>query len=87
MASHAVGLREAFFGCVRTAGQALPGGPAADMSAAMQQHFEHADDAHVADFDSRMAYGADDDRQGDPLQQREVDVNVEPLRLVYRNLL
>ena len=55
--------------------------PAADLSAAVQQHFEQPDDAHVVDFDSRIAHGADGDRQGDTLQQREVDVNVEPLRL------
>ena len=29
----------------------------------------------------KIAHGADHDRQGDPLQQREVDVNVEPLCL------
>ena len=59
----------------------LLGAPAADMSAAMQQHFEQGDDAHVVDFDSRIAHRADGDRQGDALQQGEVDVNVEPLRL------
>ena len=55
--------------------------PAADLSAAVQQHFEQPDDAHVVDLDARIAHGADGDRQGDTLQQREVDVNVEPLRL------
>src|SRR5207249_10678871 len=57
------------------------GGPAADVSAAVQQDFEEADDAHPVDFDAGIAYGADGDRQRDPLQQREVDMNVEPLRL------
>jgi hypothetical protein len=33
------------------------------------------------DLDVRVAYRADDDRQGEALQQREVDVNVEPLCL------
>jgi hypothetical protein len=33
----------------------LLGGPAADVSAAMQQHFEQANDAHVVDFDSRIS--------------------------------
>jgi hypothetical protein len=56
-------------------------GPAADMSSAMQQHFEQADDAHVVDFDARIAHRADGDRQGNALEQREVNVNVEPLRL------
>ena len=35
----------------------------------------------VVDFDAGIAHGADGDRQGDALQQREVGVNVEPLRL------
>src|ERR1700741_1270826 len=47
----------------------------------MQQHFEQADDARIVDFDARIAHRANDDRQSDPLEQREVDVNVEPLRL------
>jgi hypothetical protein len=59
----------------------LLGGPAADVSAAVQQDFEEADDAHLVDFDAGIAYGADGDRQRDPLQQREVDMNVEPLGL------
>jgi hypothetical protein len=29
------------------------------------------------DFDARITHGADGDRQGDPLQQREVDMNVD----------
>jgi hypothetical protein len=40
------------------------GGPTADLSAAMQEDFEKADDA-----------------QGDPLQKRKVDMDVEPLGL------
>ena len=47
----------------------------------MQQDFEQADDAGVVDFDAGIARGADGDRQGDPLQQWEVGVNIEPLRL------
>ena len=57
------------------------GGPAADVSAAVQEHFEQADDARLVDFDAGIAHRADGDRQCDPLQQREVDVDVEPLRL------
>ena len=35
----------------------------------------------LVDFDSGIADRADGDGQGDALQQREVDVDVEPLRL------
>ena len=59
----------------------LFGGPASDVSSAMQQDFEQADDAGVVDFDAGITHGADRDRQRDPLQQWKVDVNVEPLGL------
>src|SRR5215471_9810339 len=59
----------------------LLGRPAADVSSALQQDFEQADDPGFVDFDAGIAHGADGDRQGDPLQQWEVDMNVEPLRL------
>ena len=57
----------------------LLGGPAADMSAAVQQHFQQADDAGFVDFDAGIAHRADGDRQGEALQQGEVHVNVEPI--------
>ena len=53
-------------------------GPAADLTAAMEQRFEQADDAGVVDLDAGIADRADGDRQGEALQQREVDVDVEP---------
>src|SRR6266550_4359211 len=59
----------------------LLGGPAADVTAAMQEDFKEADDARVVDLDAGIADRADGDRQGEALQQREVDVDVEPLRL------
>jgi len=59
----------------------LLGGPTADVSAAVQENLEQADDARVVDFDSRIADRADGDRERDALQEREVDVDVEPLRL------
>src|SRR5260370_14657041 len=59
----------------------LLGRPAADVSAAMQQDFEQADDARLVDFDAGITHRADRDRQRDTRQQREVDVHVEPLRL------
>src|SRR5438128_10694353 len=51
------------------------------MTAAMQEDFEQADDAGVVDLDPGIADRADGDRQGEALQQRKVDVNIEPLRL------
>jgi hypothetical protein len=57
----------------------LFGGPAADMSTAVQEDFEKADDAGIVDLDARMANRTDGDRQGETLQEREVDVDVEPL--------
>jgi len=59
----------------------LLGGPAADMTAAMQEDFEQADDARVVDLDPGIADRADGDRQGEALQQRKVDMDIEPLRL------
>src|ERR1700757_2258622 len=51
------------------------------MTAAMQEDFEQADDAGVVDLDPGIADRADGDRQGEALQQRKVDVDIEPLRL------
>jgi hypothetical protein len=59
----------------------LLGRPAADLTAAVEEDFEQADDAGVVDLDAGMANRADGDRQGEALQQREVDVDVDPLRL------
>src|SRR5437764_4892006 len=59
----------------------LLGGPAADLTAAVQEDLEQADDARIVDFDPGIADRADGDRQGEALQQREVDVDIEPLRL------
>src|SRR5882724_10453052 len=59
----------------------LLGGPAADMAAAMQEDFKEADDARVVDLDAGIADCADGDRKSEALQQREVDMDVEPLRL------
>ena len=47
----------------------------------MQEDFEQTDDARVVDLDAGIADCADGDRQGEALQQREVDMDVEPLRL------
>src|SRR6201985_3952831 len=55
--------------------------PAADVTAAMQEHFEQADDAGVVDVDPGIDDRADGDWQGEALQQRKVDMDIEPLRL------
>src|SRR5580704_7769427 len=59
----------------------LLGGPAADMTGAVQEDFKQADDARIVDLDRGIADGADGDRQGEALQQRKVDMDIEPLRL------
>src|SRR4249920_1461731 len=56
-------------------------GPAADVSTAMQENLEESNDSRVVDFDAGIADRADGDRQRNPLQKREVDMNVEPLGL------
>src|SRR5882757_9863123 len=57
------------------------GRPAADMTAAMQEDFEEADDARVVDLDAGIADRADGDRKSKALQQRKVAMDIEPLRL------
>jgi hypothetical protein len=52
----------------------LLGGPAAEVSAAMQEDFEEPDEAGIVDLDAGVAHGADGDRQGEALEQRKVDV-------------
>jgi len=51
------------------------------VTTAVQEHFEEADDAWVVDLDAGIANRADGDGQGEALQQREVDMDVEPLCL------
>jgi hypothetical protein len=59
----------------------LLGGRAADMIGAVQEDFKQADDARVVDLDRGIADRADGDWQGEALQQRKVDMDIEPLRL------
>jgi len=56
-------------------------GPTANEGAAMQQDLEEADDARILDLDAGISDRADGDRQGNPLQERQVDMDVEPLGL------
>lgn len=46
----------------------LFGRPAADGVAAMEENLQQSDNPGVVDFDSGIAYGADGDGQGEPLQ-------------------
>src|SRR5258708_17262978 len=57
------------------------GRAAAEMTAAMQEDFEQADDARVVDLDPGIAHRADGDRKSKALQQRKVAMDIEPLRL------
>jgi hypothetical protein len=49
--------------------------------AAVQQNLHESDDARLVDLDTRIVNRACGVRQGDALEQREVDVDVQPLRL------
>ena len=49
----------------------LLGGPAANLSAAMQEDFEEANEARIVDLDPRIANRADGDRESKALEQRE----------------
>jgi hypothetical protein len=60
----------------------LLGRPAADLGAAVQENVHKADDARLMDLDTGIADRAFGDGQRDALEQRKVDVNVEPLGLV-----
>src|SRR5947208_1146372 len=59
----------------------LPGSPAADGGAAMQEDFHQANDPRFMDLDSGIANGAYGHGQGEALQQREIHMDVEPLGL------
>jgi hypothetical protein len=59
----------------------LVGGPTADRVAAVQKNLQQPDDPRVMDFDAGIAHRTHGHGQGDPLQQWEVHVDVEALRL------
>jgi len=46
------------------------------------ENIEQAHDARVVDFEAGMADGPDGDRAGQVLQQKKVDMTVEPFGLV-----
>ena len=59
----------------------LPGGPTADRRAAVEQHLHEPDHARVVDLDAGKLGGSHRDRQRQTLQERELDVDVQALRL------
>src|SRR4029077_8469887 len=59
----------------------LPGGPAADVAAGMEQHFEQANDARLVDLDPWIADRTNGGREGEALEQREVNMDVERRRV------
>ena len=59
----------------------LLGGPATDVAATVQEDFEQADDAGIMELDAGVADCADGNGESETLQQREVGMDVEPLRL------
>ena len=73
-----------FFGKLKTLENDLVnvlGTPGAEIVATMQQNLQEPDDASLVDLDTCIVDRACGDRQGDALEQREVDVDVQPLRL------
>ena len=59
----------------------LLGRPTADGTAAVEQDLQEPDDARVVDLDAGITNRANRDGEGHALHQREVDMDVEPLRL------
>src|SRR6266568_9460649 len=59
----------------------LGGTPAGQPSAAVEQNLHQADHARVVNLDTGEASGAQGDRQGQALEEREIDMHVERLGL------
>jgi hypothetical protein len=59
----------------------LPCGSAADVAAAMHETLEQANEAALVDLDAGVTNHTNSDRQGEALEQREVDMHIEPLCL------
>ena len=55
--------------------------PSGDAGAGMHQHLHEADQAGIVDFDSCDLSVARNDRESDPLEQREIDVDLKGFRL------
>ncbi len=59
----------------------LPGGPAPEGAAVMEENLQEPDDPGVVEFDARITDRADVDGQGDPLQQGKVHMYIQALCL------
>ena len=73
-----------FFGKLKTLENDLVnmlGAPGAEIVATMQQNLQEPDDASLVNLYPGIVDRPCGDRQGDALQQREVDVDVQPLGL------
>ena len=71
-----------FFGKLKTLENDLVnvlGAPGAEIVATMQQNLQEPDDTRLVDLYPGIVDRPCGDRQGDALQQREVDVDVQPL--------
>ena len=55
--------------------------PSGDTGAGMDEHFHEADHAGMMDFDSCNFAMAGDNREGQTLEQREIDMDLEGLSL------
>ena len=53
----------------------LPGGPAGQARAGVQERLEQPDHARFVEFDPRQAHGAAGDREGQALKEREVEMD------------
>src|SRR6202030_2068218 len=62
----------------------LLGRPTTDVRCTVQEDFHQPDDARLVDLDDGIAHRADGDRQRDELQERKLNVNVEPLGVAAR---
>ena len=59
----------------------LLGGPAAELQAALEENLQEANDARVVELDAGIAHPAEGDGQSEPLQERKVGMDIEPLRV------
>jgi len=56
--------------------------PPAEVTAAVQENLKEADDTGVVDLEAGITNRTNGDRQSQALEQREIDMDVEPLCLV-----
>jgi hypothetical protein len=68
-------------------GVQLGGAPAGELRSAMQQDLHQAQHARVVDLDARHRGASGGDRLGEALEQREVDMHIEEVRLDARQAI